>query len=494
MSDSDNDFVASDSENEVPRSSTRRSGPSGSSSTRPGKRDARGSRRRERWEADIKDRAQQTAEEMVNVDARRFARDMALSIEGRKRERLSGNTQPVQRGIMRSVVFVLDVSDVMLEKDFKPTRYVVLIRAATKFVTDFFDENPLAQLALVAMYDGRALTLSSLSSNPQDHFAALTELRQSREPKGSPSLQNALEMARAMLHHIPTHATREVIITLGALYTLDPGDIHETIRHCAKDKLRVTIIGLDAQIKICSDIVKATNSGDESTYTVALDQDHFAELTRAAIAPPIIRRSDQSSTTVPATLIPMGFPSRFVDPTASLCACHSKPTRDGYRCPRCESKVCALPVVCPACNLSLVQSTHLARSYHHLNPLPAYKEVSWVRAREVGSRACEACFTPFPPVPSEEEMAGEAMTGNEERFASQSSRYECPRCETHYCVDCDVFSHNELHFCPICAATGRGNGNEVENGVGNGAGMGVGTDGNGVVGEPMDTTRASRRI
>src|SRR5579862_4731194 len=56
---------------------------------------------------------------------------------------------------------------------------------------------------------------------------------------------------------------------------------------------------------------------------------------------------------------------------------HSKLNRGGYTCPRCSSKVCALPIECPVCGLTLILSTHLARSYHHLFPLRNWPELPY---------------------------------------------------------------------------------------------------------------------
>ncbi|KAL8823397.1 MAG: hypothetical protein Q9191_005890, partial [Dirinaria sp. TL-2023a] len=102
----------------------------------------------------------------------------------------------------------------------------------------------------------------------------------------------------------------------------------------------------------------------------------------------------------------MGFPSRITSPLPTLCACHSKPTRGGYLCSRCSSKVCALPTTCPACGLTLILSTHLARSYHHLFPLRNWVEVPWLHAAAAAAAgddeqsACFGCLTPFPPLPT----------------------------------------------------------------------------------------------
>lgn len=34
--------------------------------------------------------------------------------------------------------------------------------------------------------------------------------------------------------------------------------------------------------------------------------------------------------------------------------------------------------------------------------------------------------------------------------AAESGRYECEACENHFCIDCDIFSHEQMHNCPGC--------------------------------------------
>lgn len=38
--------------------------------------------------------------------------------------------------------------------------------------------------------------------------------------------------------------------------------------------------------------------------------------------------------------------------------------------------------------------------------------------------------------------------------ASESLRYECRYCESHFCIDCDLFCHEVLHNCPGCLSRG----------------------------------------
>lgn len=47
---------------------------------------------------------------------------------------------------------------------------------------------------------------------------------------GEPSLQNSVELAMKSLKLLPSHASKEILIIIGALTTCDPGDINETIQ------------------------------------------------------------------------------------------------------------------------------------------------------------------------------------------------------------------------------------------------------------------------
>lgn len=370
----------------------------------------------------------------------------------------------------------------MVEKDLRPTRYLLTIRYTTEFVTEFFEQNPISQLGIIGMRDGLAVRISDISGNPIDHISNLQRLRE-QEPKGQPSLQNALDMARAALFHAPTHTTREVLLLFGSLLSSDPGDIHTTINALVQSHITCTVIGLAAQVAICRTIVDRTNPSlpSASTYNVALNEQHYRELIMGATTPPTTPQSTEESS-VKSSLLMMGFPSRIVDPAPTLCACHSRPTRGGYLCSRCTTKVCSLPTSCPACGLTLILSTHLARSYHHLFPLRNWKEVNWARAEASEQKACFGCQTHFPDKTigvKEQSMSGgqnhdrmslqttrgqpripKASAHKDRSHAnaaapnkdgvSESGRYECETCWCFFCIDCDVFAHEVVHNCPGC--------------------------------------------
>jgi transcription initiation factor TFIIH subunit 2 len=255
-------------------------------------------------------------------------------------------------------------------------------------------------------------------------------------------LQSVLENANLYSEsHTPSHGTREIFVIFGSLLSSDPGDIHQTVSTLINDRIRVGIVGLAAQVAICRDLCMKTNGGDDAAYGVALNEQHFHELLMDVTTPPVTYSQKQSAN----SLLMMGFPSRTVEAYPSLCTCHSQPSCGGYLCSRCGSKVCGLPAECPACGLTLILSTHLARSYHHLFPLINWVDVPWQRASR--SSACFACGIAFPPVPPEEQWQN---TENQAKGMSVSSRYECTACENHFCVDCDVFAHEVVHNCPGC--------------------------------------------
>lgn len=119
-------------------------------------------------------------------------------LEAEKRRRLLRDTTPLQRGIIRHLMLVLDMSFAMAEKDLLPTRQRLTWKFAKEFVREYFEQNPISQMAIVGMRDGIAVRISDMSGNPTDHMEQLKKW-EDLDPQGSPSLQNALEMCRGAL-------------------------------------------------------------------------------------------------------------------------------------------------------------------------------------------------------------------------------------------------------------------------------------------------------
>ncbi|QLI66765.1 General transcription and DNA repair factor IIH subunit ssl1 [Metarhizium brunneum] len=430
MADSDGEFVADMSDDElVDHQVTDDEGPSArSKSSRTKRKQKRNGEQawetsKRSWETNLPEEDQ---DGILNLTV----------LEAEKRRRLLRDTTPLQRGIIRHMMLVLDMSFAMAEKDLLPTRYRLTISYALAFVREFFEQNPISQLGIIGMRDGIAVRISDLGGNPAEHIERLKAV-EGQDPQGNPSLQNALEMCRGALFHTPSHGTREVLIIYGALLSSDPGDIHETISNLIADKIRVSIVGLSAQVAICADLSSRTNAGDDSQYNIAMDEVHFRDLFLAGTTPPVTRTAEQNT----ASLLMMGFPSRTLAPggAISFCACHSKPHREGYN----------------SCGLTLILSTHLARSYHHLFPLRNWAEVSWAEATR--STVCFSCLCPFPEAPKDKvdgvEKSKDDTRRPKAKGVSESGRYACEVCGNHFCIDCDVFAHQVIHNCPGCQST-----------------------------------------
>ncbi|EIM82671.1 Ssl1-domain-containing protein [Stereum hirsutum FP-91666 SS1] len=298
-----------------------------------------------------------------------------LMAKGRRR-RLLAPAAAIRRTIIRHLVLLLDLSASMMDRDLRPTRFDLSLEYAREFVTEWFDQNPLGQVGVVGMRAGLGERVGEMSGNPQDVLKALSE-RHKLEPTGEPSLQNAIEMARSSMSHLPTHSSREILVIFGSLTTVDPGNIYDTLQSCIKDKIRISIVSLAAEMKICRELCDKTGG----QFGVAMNEGHFKDLLFELIPPPaqraIARTTGGPGAANPAAdLMMMGFPTRLPDTSLpSLCVCHAELRSAGFLCPRCMSKVCDVPTDCDVCGLMIVSSPHLARSYHHLFPVKPYAAV-----------------------------------------------------------------------------------------------------------------------
>lgn len=411
-------------------------------------------------------------------------------IESRKKKIMKNPSTPFQRGIIRTMIVIIDGSEVMLERDLRPTRFSMMLSLLQEFILEFFDQNPISQMGIVMMRNGIAVRISDVSGLPQYHIDKIRQLKTKQhnrfEPKGDPSLQNSLELARSLLMYNfnnkvnDTQNSKEILIIFGALFTSDPGNIHKTIDNLVKDDIKVKIIGLAAQVAICEEIVRRTNSLKTSSsyintnYGVIMNESHFKELLMDCVIPLPVSEDFEKKEKKGVPLIKMGFPLKIQPSITSnssinlnlplICSCHPDEENEsshlkeageagngtysskkviGYKCPQCLNKVCQLPTICPICGLMLILSTHLARSYHHLVPLEAYREVPTMEEYE--SIYCYGCLLKFPPgrknAESDETNKIELLT---------SSRYRCGKCQQDFCIDCDVFIHETLHNCPGC--------------------------------------------
>lgn len=234
-----------------------------------------------------------------------------------------------------------------------------------------------------------------MGGNPHAILAALADKRKF-EPLGEPSLQNGLDMARSSMgqvkhrecvttvlislcSHLPSTSSLEVLVLFSSLTSTDPGSIHKTLAALITSKIRVSIIALAAELKICRLIAEKTGG----KFGVALNEPHYHDLMWEMVQAPATtmagttglktaldtaakraRGGGSSSKAPPCDLMMMGFPTRLpIASPISLCACHGAMRQGGYLCPRCGAKVCEVPTDCEVCGLMVVSSPHLARRF-----------------------------------------------------------------------------------------------------------------------------------
>jgi transcription initiation factor TFIIH subunit 2 len=312
--------------------------------------------------------------------------------------------------------------------------------------------------------------------------------------KGLASLQNTILLAMATLKYTPSYGYRELLILFNSLSTCDPSDIFATIEEAKRLKIRISIICLTAEVFICRRICELTGG----TFSVAMDPVHLKELMFThTVPPPELLDGTQSSSNV-TDFIYMGFPKLMFDPHPSMAFEGKQRTKhcQTFQCPRCWTRTTDIPTVCCVCGLQLNSSSHIARSYHHLFPVPNFIEYTVsVQASERDSEGEGERYVAVMSEPSagterdmtitedsermdvgEEESEGEeeskAVPMKEEhavkknvlledenircrgclQLIAQTEKlvFRCPRCVHFFCVECDLFIHDSLHNCPGC--------------------------------------------
>ena len=177
-----------------------------------------------------------------------------------------------------------------------------------------------------------------------------------------------------------------------------------------------------------------------------------------------------------------------------------------YDCPRCLSRLCERnpSTSCAVCGIRLAAPSHLARSYHHLFPVPMFdmfdpdgnlvavgpssstahvSNSSNVAPTPAASNAVTPAGPSTPAEADEGGTVGAAAAGSATAtmpatvssdaldvpmepasawkpskfcfscmapFAGMDYRFRCPKCYKEYCGDCDALIHDALHNCPGC--------------------------------------------
>jgi transcription initiation factor TFIIH subunit 2 len=318
----------------------------------------------------------------------------------------------------RHLFLIIDNSAAMDVVDLKPwDRRTATMQLSEKFIREFFDQNPISHLGIIVTANGVATKLTDLGGSPDRHIA---RLRHIADEGGEPSLQNALQIALASLAFVPKYGSREIVCIMASLTTCDPSNIHDTIAELRRERVRCSVISLSAEVAIYKQLAARTRA----SFAVPMHIEGFRDALLDFTSPP------PTTDRIKATLVQMGFPRAYQSEHPLLCVCHRELRHGAFQCPRCHARCCELPTTCLVCGLSLLSSPHLARSYHHLYPVPPF--IAEQQHQQGQTIACDACLQPC------------------------TTRLVCERCDGQFCSECDAFIHDVLHNCPTCEARGIG--------------------------------------
>ncbi|GMH32946.1 hypothetical protein BSKO_00780 [Bryopsis sp. KO-2023] len=355
----------------------------------------------------------------------------------------------IRKGMIRYMQVVMDVSSAAAVVDLKPNRFTVMVSLLKTFVREFFDQNPLSQLGILLMKNGQAEKLSELSASPE---YLLKRLGGNVDLEGCVSLQNGLNLALESLKTVPTHGHREIVCLMAALNSCDPGDIRQTIKELKKERVRVSFIGLAAEVFVCKSIAEETGG----PYHVASTEKHLEDTLIGLVPPP-----PAPARATQATLVRMGFPEKNPDGPKGFAFTgeDSQILDGGYTCNRCKARVRDLPCECHVCGLALVSSPHIARAYHHLFPVDPFDEVSQDDEHLMADRDRMECV--------EREEEANCCFGCFANLWDQAGVVlQCKHCRNLFCFECDSYIHSSLHNCPGCECgamqKGDENGDSIE--------------------------------
>jgi transcription initiation factor TFIIH subunit 2 len=377
-------------------------------------------------------------DEHGNIVVASGAVSLATALRNRRRRAAQNDyslrNKRVVRDMMRYVYVLIDASRWMRQKDpvLPPgTRLAATLQLLQPFCASFYDENPLSHLGFILLKDGEAEILAPLSSTARAHKVALQSVTQmvmaeansssSSSKKNSNigggggggefSLQNGLAVAGRSLGHQPRHGSREIVVLTAALSTCDPSGriLTETLPRLQAARIRVSCFALSAELHVCRRICQETGG----SMGVCLDKSHFREwLLNQTVPPPATKAEAQTEPT--CEMVAMGFPTRTVSEVPALVHHASREktilARTSYTCPQCEAKHSELPTDCAVCGLKLVLSPHLARSFHHLFPVPPFSQITETKTTEkAAATAAAAAATSNGNVRNVKSVAGVAL-------------------------------------------------------------------------------------
>ncbi|KAI5135855.1 transcription initiation factor TFIIH subunit 2 [Nematocida ausubeli] len=308
-------------------------------------------------------------------------------------------TENMQRGIVRRVLLVLDMSSSIEERDFLPSRKYYVKKGVIKFFREFTESNPLSTVGLAVVCGGMSYLVSSILCEEDEIEMCFAQ----NEGQGGFSLGSAFETVKEFFQGCSF--LKEVIFIVSGFTFV--GRSPFILKNSLINKgIIMHTIHMAGEMEI---LRKISEESGGIFGIVNCPEDLSTLLGLICIPPP-------HSASARLSMLKIGFPSSIQENT--ICACHLELKEWGYECPFCTTKVCKVPGVCPICENILSAPVHLLKALHWSDSAPIY-------APE-GKGRCRGC--------SEENIQ---LNG-------------CPGCKSRLCMDCTGFIRQELNFCIFC--------------------------------------------
>jgi transcription initiation factor TFIIH subunit 2 len=284
-----------------------------------------------RWSGPV--RLEEVPEDLKEDEATGTLR-LVVSKAARKHDELASTAETaVRRGVIRFLVLVIDSSEKMNERDMRPTRLSVTQKVVSTFIDNYFDQNPISQLAIVELRKGNAEKITELSGNARHHKKKLEQHMEAMRERGSgmPSMRAGLELALQVLEMQASYGTREVLMIYGSLSTSDRGDIFRTVDKIKTAGIKVSTVGVMAELYVA----KAVSEQTGGNYSIATHAMQLQEMVLRLTKPPPVLEIPGGGPEKPAAGMWVGFPVYV----------KSGPVV-GWQCPRCHDVVPDVPVDC----------------------------------------------------------------------------------------------------------------------------------------------------
>ena len=94
-------------------------------------------------------------------------------IQKAKRKRQNEKQDHFRLGMMRHLYLIIDCSEAMGIQDLKPTRLLCTLKLLELFIDEFFDQNPISQIGIIALKSKRAEKISELTGSISKHTSAV---------------------------------------------------------------------------------------------------------------------------------------------------------------------------------------------------------------------------------------------------------------------------------------------------------------------------------